>query len=241
VQAHLLDGVGNDGPGEGQVPERAGQAPVVRRVGDRGPAVLRELRLSVDRRVAVAHASPLQDVDCVLALVEEETLRPALGGDAEEVVKGLQVHHELPLKGDDRALLKVRGGCREHNVVDVEQEVDGVVVASVYEHRHVRLGLDEVDGGQVGGEATVPHMRRLFEAVQGAVQPVNQIRTSDIDKAGGLAVVDSLYRSVVEEGILDVELMDRLVAGDGEGADGSNGGKLNDVIEGLVIYSTSGC
>jgi hypothetical protein len=31
--------------------------------------------------------------------VEEETLRPMLGGDAEEVVKGPQVlHRELPLK-----------------------------------------------------------------------------------------------------------------------------------------------
>jgi hypothetical protein len=58
--------------------------------------VLRELRLSVDRRgvgLAVRHTSPLQDVDGVLALVEEETLKPALGSDAEEVVKGPQVLH----------------------------------------------------------------------------------------------------------------------------------------------------
>jgi hypothetical protein len=38
--------------------------------------------------LAVGHASPLQDVDGVLALVEEETMRVALGGDVEEVVKG---------------------------------------------------------------------------------------------------------------------------------------------------------
>jgi hypothetical protein len=47
--------------------------------------------LSVDRRgagLAARHASPLQNVDGVLALVEEETLRPALGGDVEEVVEG---------------------------------------------------------------------------------------------------------------------------------------------------------
>jgi hypothetical protein len=62
VQAHLLDGVGDVGPRDGQVLERAGQALVGRRVGDRGPVVLRELRLSVDRRgagLAVGHASPL--------------------------------------------------------------------------------------------------------------------------------------------------------------------------------------
>jgi hypothetical protein len=38
-------------------------------------------------------------------LVEEETLRPVLGGDAKEVVKRYQIiHRELSLKDDDRAL-----------------------------------------------------------------------------------------------------------------------------------------
>ena len=72
MQAHLLDGVSDVGPGEREVLERAGEAPVGRRVGDRRPVVLRELRLSVDRRGAglvVGHASPLQDVNGVLALV----------------------------------------------------------------------------------------------------------------------------------------------------------------------------
>jgi hypothetical protein len=38
-------------------------------------------------------------------------------------------------------------GCREHNVVDVEEEVDDVRVPPVDEERGVRLGLDEADGG----------------------------------------------------------------------------------------------
>jgi hypothetical protein len=45
--------------------------------------------LSVDRHgagLAIGRASPLQDVENILALVEEETLRPSLGGDLEEVV-----------------------------------------------------------------------------------------------------------------------------------------------------------
>jgi hypothetical protein len=45
----------------------------------------------------------------------------------------------------------------------------------VDEQGRVRLGLAEADGGQVGSEATVPCPRRLFEVVQGAVQPANQI------------------------------------------------------------------
>jgi hypothetical protein len=40
MQAHLLDGVGDVRPGEGEVLERAGQAPVGRRIDDRGPVVL---------------------------------------------------------------------------------------------------------------------------------------------------------------------------------------------------------
>jgi hypothetical protein len=44
----------------------------------------------VDRRGAGltgGHVSPLLDVDDVLTLVKEETLGPALGSDAEEVVE----------------------------------------------------------------------------------------------------------------------------------------------------------
>jgi hypothetical protein len=57
-------------------------------------------------------------------------------------------------------------------------------------------------------------------------------------KPGGLAVVGSLRQSVVEEGILDVELMNRLVPGEGEGEDGSHGGKLGDEVDGLVVVHT---
>jgi hypothetical protein len=86
MQAHLLDSVGDVGPKEGQVMECTGQALVGRHVGDRGSIILIELCLSVDSRGArlvVGYASPLQDVDGVLVLVEEETLRAALSGDAE--------------------------------------------------------------------------------------------------------------------------------------------------------------
>jgi hypothetical protein len=39
----------------------------------------------------------------------------------------------------------------------------------------------------------------------------------------------------VEEDILDIELMDRLVPGKGEGEDVTNGGKLDDGAESLVV------
>jgi hypothetical protein len=39
----------------------------------------------------------------------------------------------------------------------------------------------------------------------------------------------------VEEGILDVELVDRPVPGEGDEEDGANSGKLDDGAEGLVV------
>jgi hypothetical protein len=50
-----------------------------------------------------------------------------------------------------------------------------------------------------------------------------------------LAVVDSLRQSVVEEGILDIELMNRAVPGAGEGENDPNGRELDDGAEGLVV------
>jgi hypothetical protein len=60
---------------------------------------------------------------------------------------------------------------------------------------------------------------------------------SGVDEAVGLAV-DSRRQSAMKEGILDVEMMDRAVLGEGEGEDGVNGGKLDDEAECfVVVYS----
>ena len=72
------------------------------------------------------------------------------------------LHRELPLEGDDRALQEIGSGCHERNVIDVQEEVDDVLAPPVDEERCVRLGLDEADGGQVGGEAAVPGPRCLL-------------------------------------------------------------------------------
>jgi hypothetical protein len=81
VVAHLLDHVGNVGPGEGEVLENLSQAAVGSRVTGRGGHVRGDLGLSVDRHgagLAVAHASTLKDVPSILTLVEEEVVRPLL-------------------------------------------------------------------------------------------------------------------------------------------------------------------
>jgi hypothetical protein len=81
VEAHLLDRVGNVGPGEGEVLESPSQATVGSRVVDRGSHVGGDLGPSVDQRgagLAVTHASTLKDVPSILALVEEDAIIPLL-------------------------------------------------------------------------------------------------------------------------------------------------------------------
>ena len=93
--------------------------------------------------LTVSHASALEDVDGVLALVEKQALRLALHGDSQEVVQLTQVlHRELLLEGGDDALQEVVRGGREDDVVDLE-EVRSVQAATKDEQGSVRLGLDE--------------------------------------------------------------------------------------------------
>jgi hypothetical protein len=116
-----------------------------------------------------------------------------LHGDPEEMVERAHVlHRELVLKGDDHVLEEVDTGCREHDVVDTEEEVDYVVAEPMDEHGYVRPGLDKAEGDQIGGEATVPSPLCLFKAIQRAVSLADQTRVSGVNEAGGLAAVHCL-------------------------------------------------
>jgi hypothetical protein len=62
-----------------------------------------------------------------------------------------------------------------------------------------------------------------------------KIRASGVDEAGGLAAVDSFRQSAVEEGIIDIELMNCPVPGEGEGGNGPSGGELDNRAGGHVV------
>jgi hypothetical protein len=79
VEAHLLDRVGNVRSGEGEVLESPSQVVVDSRVVDGCPHVRGDLGLSVDRRGAgltATHVSMLKNVLSILAMMEEEAIRP---------------------------------------------------------------------------------------------------------------------------------------------------------------------
>jgi hypothetical protein len=83
VEAHLLDGVGDVGPGEDEVLHGPSKALVADRIGDRGPRS-GDLALRVHwgrAGLALGHASALEEVDGVLSLVKEHALGPALDSD----------------------------------------------------------------------------------------------------------------------------------------------------------------
>jgi hypothetical protein len=54
---------------------------------------------------------------------------------------------------------------------------------------------------------------------------------SGVEEAGGLAAVNSLRHSAMEEDIFDIELMDRPVPGEREREDGLNGGELDNGVQ----------
>ena len=85
------------------------------------------------------------------------------------------------------------------------------------------------------GEAMEPRTRRLLEAVERALKLAHMIWTGGVEEAGGLLAVDVLLEPAVEEGVLDVQLVDRPAAGDGEGEDGADGRRFHDGTEGFPV------
>jgi hypothetical protein len=78
---------------------------------------------------------------------------------------------------------------------------------AVDKQRGVLLGLHEAQRDQVRGEAVVPRVRHLLQAVEGLVESAHQLRVSWVNEVSGLRAVDRLRECDVEEGVLDIELV----------------------------------
>ena len=152
METDLLNNVGEIRPGEGEVLQGTGQTPIGSRISHMSTQISRQLRLSVDRSgagLAISHPGPLQDIECVLPLVQEKTRRARLNSDAQEVVELTKIlHSKLLLQGGDDALKQLlTGGC-EHNIIDIEQQICSLIPTAVDEERRVRLGIGEPQSQQ---------------------------------------------------------------------------------------------
>jgi hypothetical protein len=120
VQTDLLHGISDVGPCQRQVLEGSDNAPELRGVHNRRPRVVTQLRLEVNwsrTRLAVHHDYPLEDVKCVGALVEEQT---TLDGDAEVVVKRLEVlHGEFSPKSENSETQKLCAGRSQDDIINI--------------------------------------------------------------------------------------------------------------------------
>ena len=85
---------------------------------------------NTNTRLALSHACALQKVHHVLALREEQAIAAPLHMHPQEVMELTEVlHSELRLQRSDGALKESDRGGHEHNVVDVEQQVDRIIAA----------------------------------------------------------------------------------------------------------------
>jgi hypothetical protein len=81
----------------------------------------------------------------------------------------------------------------------------------------------------------VPCSRRLFQAVEGLVEPAHQLRVRGVNEGSGLRAVDGLGDCAMEEGVLDVELVHGPTPGDSQSQHSPDGGRLDDGSEGLIV------
>jgi hypothetical protein len=81
----------------------------------------------------------------------------------------------------------------------------------------------------------VPRSRCLLQAVEGLVESAHQLRVRGVNEAVGLRAVDDLGDCAVEEGVLDVKLVQGPTPGDSQCQHSPNGGRLDDGAEGFVI------
>jgi hypothetical protein len=65
--------------------------------------------------------SAMTDVKRVGALMEKQTSRTTLDGDAEEVVKQSEVLHvKFPLKSGNGMAQELRGGCGQDDIINIK-------------------------------------------------------------------------------------------------------------------------
>lgn len=130
VKKDLLESIRDIWPGESQVLEGASKTPIVRGITNWGTISGRELGVGVNRGstwLAICHASTLQNLEAVLALIEMKARGLPRNRDAQEMMQAAKIlHRELRLESTDGPPKKcIRGGC-QNNVINIEEQINRV-------------------------------------------------------------------------------------------------------------------
>jgi hypothetical protein len=97
----------------------------------------------------------------------------------------------------------------DDDVVHIQKDVGKLLSMAIDEEGHIRLGGDEPKPMREVGKALVPRPGRLLEPVERLAETTDIVRTTSVNKAGRLLTVDLLIKSAMEEGVLDVQLVNR--------------------------------
>ena len=156
--------------------------------------------------------------------------------DVKEVVKETHVFEfELCIDRCSDVAQQVHRGGSDHNVVDVEKKVDGVVPTTEGEQRAVRCRRIEAEVAEKAGEPCVPCPWSLFEAVEALGKLEDVVTMIRIGKPRWLPCVDRLVDEAVEEDVVDVELMHRPSSIRRECEDSADGGGLDNGAAGFAV------
>ena len=177
----------------------------------------------------------MEKVGGILTLRENHACCCPRDRDPEEEREVPEVcHGELGVKQPSEVLEKPVAGGGDDDVVNVQEYVGDVAVVVVDEERHIRLRGDKAESMYVESEPLVPGSGSLLEAVQRLVEPADMVGVAGVDEAGRLLAVHLLVKSAVEEGVLDVKLVDRPGVRQGDAQDDADRGWLDDGAESLV-------
>ena len=190
MKTDLLNNILQVGARQGQVLQGTHNGAVEGRIRGRRALQSRDLGLGVDRRrsgLAVKYASSIEKLMGVALLVQEEPIWPLNHLNAKEVMQGTQVlQGKLITKTSSEPLEECDSGCRQNDVVDVQQQVGRV--NSVMKHEEGRIGASRCKSErlQEGDDALVPGSRCLLQPVKRTGEQAHMIWMRGDDEAGGL-------------------------------------------------------
>ena len=105
---------------------------------------------------------------------------------------------------------------------------------------HVAEVAGEAEGGDEALKAVIPRTRGLLQAIECTVEAAHMVRASGVNKASWLVTKDHLVKTPMKKGVLDVELANLPVGGEGDREDDPDGSWFNHRAKGLGEVNVTG-